>query len=156
MVSFMRRAHALNRLCMEEAVRREILSNGGQPVLQEAILSMMLSMRAFERSAIPDEGHEWCLYSTLTEVNLRKLGTDVFMERSCISVLPFFAEAWLNEDMRMEIMSLMPMRMQPGAVVMSEAQIRARGEAQGSNFEGRTIVGRLSSVFDGLMHANEV
>ena len=155
MTAFMRRAHSLVRLAMEEAVRREVLGLDGEPVQQEAMLSLMLSMRTFERSQIPLEGQEWCLYGTLSEDNLRRMGTDIFLGRSSIRLLPSWPEAWMNEDLRLEIMSLMPMVMEPGAAFMSAVQIVARGEAQGYNFEGVTVAGRLMSPFDGLMHADE-
>ena len=155
MVGFMRRAYSLLRLCIEEAVRWDVMGQD-EPVLQEAVLALMLSMRNFEMSALPAEAQQWAIYSTMTEVNLRKMGTDILLERSCITILPSFDEAMADEDMRMELLSLLPMRMMPGAVAMSEAQILARGEAQGSSFEGYTVEGRASSPFDGLMHGAEL
>ena len=155
MVMFMRRSHSLVRLALEEAVRREVMGLYETPLRQEATLSLMLSMRSFERSQIPPEAQEWCLYGTLSEVNLRRMGSDIFLGRSNMRLLPSWPEAWLNEDLRLELMSLMPMVMEAGAVQMSAVQIVARGEAQGYNFEGVTVSGRLMSPFDGLMHADE-
>ena len=151
-VRFMSRAHAVLRLAMEEAVRRELLSLDGFPLRQEALLSIVLTMHRFERSQVPVEGHRWLIYNSLTEEALRNMGTDVFLERSSIRRLPSFGEAWRHEDLRFEMISLLPCYLAPEGVAMSVSEIRARGEAQGSSYGGVTVMGRLSSHFEGLMH----
>ena len=151
-VHFMTRAHAVLRLAVEEAVRRELLSLDGYPLRQEAVLSLCLTMHRFERSQVPTEGHRWLMFNSLTEEALRSMGTDVFLERSSLRRLPSFEAAWRNEDLRFEMISLLPCYLAPEGVAMSVTEIRARGEAQGSDYNGVAIIGRLMSHFEGLMH----
>ena len=127
----MDRAQTLVRLYVEEAFHR-VLYHTDSPILRQAYCSLMVSMRDLELSALPYEG----FFTTFNEDFVRRLGAAVHRnEGTTLENLASYPSVMLFPELRVEIFSLMSVRIAPNTIAMNHAEIKALIEANGSSLE---------------------
>ena len=124
--AFMERGMVVVRLCLEEALSRQLQGCSSEdPVQMRAYLSMMLSLHELEENNHPEVAMNLRLFSTLTEGALRTMGLQVRGATISLRSLPSFAQAMAFEDMRVEVLSLLPVEVNDDEVAMTTEEVRA-------------------------------
>ena len=124
------------RLCLEEALSRELQGCSSEdPVQTRAYLSMMLSLHVLEENNHPEVAMSMRLFSTLTEGALRTMGLQVRGGTISLRLLPSFAQAMAFEDMRVEVLSLLPVEVNDDEVAMTTEEVRAIHLGLGIQYE---------------------
>ena len=91
---FVDRGMVVVRLCLEEALSRELQGRRGEdPVQMRSYLSMMLSLHVLEENNHPEVAMNLRSFSTLTEGALRTMGQQVRSGTISLRVLPSFEQA---------------------------------------------------------------
>jgi len=125
------RAMHIVRLYIEEAVHRHLLGLE-TPMGKAGACSFMLTMRNIEENTIPQDAKTLGIFTTFTEANLRDLALRMARgETTTVEHMPSYAEAMRNMDMKHEVFSLIPVRVEPRLIAMTRAEVRAMIEASG-------------------------
>ena len=121
---FMNRAMVVVRLCLEEALSR-VLQGCECPIMRRSYLSMMLSLHVLEQHNHPEIAMNLGLFTTLTESALRTMGNQVKMGTISLRLLPSFEQAMGFDDMRVEVLSLLPVEVNDDDVAMTTQEVRS-------------------------------
>ena len=150
--AFQMRAMHVVRLYVEEAFHRCLLSLQ-EPLRKSGLCNLMLTMRNFEVATLPVSHLSMSIWQTFNGVNVRAIAERVrrfetLGEASSIEAMPSFVEAMMNHDLRIEIISLIPVKVSTDLVTLSREEVRAAIEANGGHVEEAEAVGGCeSSVF---------
>ena len=90
-------------------------------------------MRQFEADTLPEAHDQLGIFWTFTEGNVRSIATKVSRtEETSIEMLPSYAEVMKSADMRVEAFSLKLVRTMPASITMSQEEVKALIEGNGS------------------------
>ncbi len=152
---FTMRAMVIVRLYVEEAFHRTLLSIE-DPVRKRGLCSLITTMRSIEVHMLDAQLMSLGVWITLHEEAVRHIAMSVRRYethgvRSGLESLPSFTAALCHADLRVEIMSLLSVRVMPGMNVMTEDEVRCLIAANGGEVgEDQQIVARQVSLFAGI------
>ena len=152
------RAFHLVRLLNEETLRRCLLGSGDS-VRKSSFCTLALTLRKVEVKTMNlemnTEREEVLQWSTLCEDNVTKIAKAVAECKSSLEFLPSFESVMSQRDLRIEVLSLMEVKVPPEAIAMSQEEVRRCIEVNGSHVdEGASIPGiaeqsSFAAIFEG-------
>ena len=148
---FLEDGMSLVRLYMEEAFHRVLLSTD-EPLRKRAICSLMCTMRSFETHMIPAQQASLGVFFTFTEENVRAMALRISQqpEDTSIEICPSFPRV-MSSCMQIEVLSLMQVKPEEGAIHISNEEVRALLDYHGHRLrETEVVPGASSSRFEDL------
>ena len=139
-------------MIIQEAFHRCLLSDANN-MRKRALCSLMVTMRNFEADMIPKEYAALGIFYSFTEAAVMgmalKINSD---EDTSIQICPSHVAAMLSE-MRVEVLSLMRVRVLPHMISMTQTEVKALWEHnnvtvyEGEKVPGSAEVSAFNDVF---------
>ena len=122
---FIKNAMSLVRLIVEEAWHRSLLAAEG-PLRKSAMCNIATTMRDFEVDTLGQDAGDFGMFWTFSEANVLSVASKVGKgDQTSLEDLPSWEKVKQLPEMKLEAFSLMLVTVQPAAVKMSRAEVRA-------------------------------